>query len=110
MKKITALLMAAMMIFCAPAAFAVELPEGVPSTLAAPTISNMELLKNEDGVPYFRMEITVPSSIIELDEARPTDGWVDVEMEGTYGEGSDQEPLADGGGLSVCENEENALT
>ncbi|MEL7648600.1 MAG: hypothetical protein AAGU76_10940 [Sedimentibacter sp.] len=108
MKKITALLMA-MMLLCLPAAFAVELPEGVPTTLAAPTISNMELLKNEDGVPYFRMEITVPSSIIELDEARPTDGWVDVEMEGTYGEGENQEPLADGGGLSVWVNEENAV-
>ncbi len=45
MKKITALLMAAMMMLCLPAAFAVELPEGVPSTLQAPTISNLELLK-----------------------------------------------------------------
>lgn len=109
MKKFTALLMAAMMMLCLPAAFAVELPEGVPSTLQAPTISNLELLKNEDGVPYFRVEVTVPVSVIELDEARPTDGWVDMEMEGTYGEGNDQEPLADGGGLSVWVNEENAV-
>ncbi|PKM76417.1 MAG: hypothetical protein CVU90_12125 [Firmicutes bacterium HGW-Firmicutes-15] len=75
------------------AAFA--LPEGVPSTLPSPSIGSLQLLKNESGVPYFRMEVTVPSSVLTLDQERPANGWVDLE---TSGKVENEEWGSSGGG------------
>jgi hypothetical protein len=84
-------------------AYAAELPDGVPGSLPAPTIANLELMKDEDGYPYFRAELTVPESVIELDTVRPADGWVDVEIYDTI----DGEPYGgDGGGLEVFMQQE----
>lgn len=58
------------------------LPEGVPASLPAPTIANLQLLKDEDGVPYFRVEATFPQSLLDLDIQRPADGWVNLETDG----------------------------
>jgi hypothetical protein len=58
------------------------LPDGVPGTLEAPVISNLTLMKDDNGRPFFRAEITVPQSVVTLDLNRPTDGWVDLEIDG----------------------------
>jgi hypothetical protein len=58
------------------------LPAGVPDKLEAPVISNLTLLKDDSGRPYFRAEITVPQSVATLDVTRPTGGWVDLDIDG----------------------------
>ena len=52
------------------------LPEGVPSSLEAPVIKNVELKHDESGVPYFQMQLVVPQSILDLDSTRPAGGSV----------------------------------
>lgn len=71
---------------------------GVPASLPAPSIANLQLLKDEGGVPYFRLEVTVPDSVITLDKERPANGYVDLESSKKVDDG---EWIEDGGGLSV---------
>jgi hypothetical protein len=70
----------------------------VPSSLPAPSISNLQLLKDDSGVPYFRLEVAVPDSVLTLDKERPSNGYVDLE---SSKKADDGEWIEDGGGLSV---------
>ncbi len=70
----------------------------VPASLPAPSISNLQLLKDDGGVPYFRLEVTVPDSVLTLDEERPANGYVDLE---SSKKADDGEWIEDGGGLGV---------
>lgn len=88
---------------------ALALPDGVPSSLPAPTISNLELLTYDDGVPYFRVEVTIPASVLTLDQERPTDGWTNLEMDGKIDDGEWGTTGGGGGHLDVFSNDENAV-
>lgn len=88
---------------------ALALPDGVPSSLPAPAISNLELLTNDDGVPYFRAEVTVPETVLTLDKERPTDGWVNLEMDGKI-DNSEWGTTGGGGGhLEAFTDDENSV-
>lgn len=52
------------------------LPEGVPSSVEAPTIKSIELKYDESNVPYFQMQIVIPQSVLDLDVERPAGGAV----------------------------------
>lgn len=58
---------------------AATLPEGVPASLEPAVINQVQVLKDEDGVPYFQLEIKFPQSFIDLNEACPAGGetWID---------------------------------
>lgn len=76
-KKLLACLLVLVMIFSALPAFAVaDLPEGVPSSLEALTIKNIELKNHEDGSPYFEAQVYFPQSVIDLDRESPSGGSV----------------------------------
>jgi len=96
-KRITIFTIVLTLLISTMAIYAVELPDGVPSTLEVPTISNLKLLKNEDGVPYFQLEFTVPESVLTLDSERPTDGWVEVEISGKI-DNEEMDSTGGGGG------------
>lgn len=88
---------------------ALALPDGVPNSLPAPTISNLELLTNDDGLPYYRAQVTVPASVLTLDIERPTEGWTNLEIDGKV---DNQEWGSTGGGgghLDVFTEAENAV-
>ena len=70
-------LLLALIITVFPSA-AYALPDGVPGSLPAPGIEKLELMKNGAGVPYFRVEVKVPASVLTLDTERPANGWVDL--------------------------------
>ena len=74
---ILALTMVSALAPCAGAA--ATLPEGVPSSLETATINQVQVLKDEDGVPYFQLEIKFPQSFLDLSEACPAGGetWID---------------------------------
>lgn len=74
------------------------LPAGVPNSLPAPSIANLQFLKDESNVPYFRLEVTVPEVVRTLDEQRPADGWVDLESSKKV---DAEDWIEDGGGLEV---------
>lgn len=59
-----------------PASALAALPEGVPSSLEAPTITGIELKHNEDGLPYFEAQVYFPQSVLDLDSEAPGDGSV----------------------------------
>ncbi len=107
MKKIVMIICTTLMILSFVVAVnAAGLPEGVPNVLPAPTISNMELMKDEEGLPYFRLEFYVPESMFQLNRDNPTGGYLDVEMAGSI----DGVPgWDDGGGFNVYINEENIV-
>jgi hypothetical protein len=54
-------------------------PEGVPNSLEAATINQVQVLKDEDGVPCFQLEVKIPQSFLDLSEACPAEGytWID---------------------------------
>ena len=52
------------------------LPEGVPSSLEAPSIQKIELKAHEDGSPYFEAQVYFPQSILNLDSEAPSGGSV----------------------------------
>lgn len=52
------------------------LPEGVPSSLEAPSISKIELKTHEDGTPYFEAQVYFPQSVLNLDGEAPGGGSV----------------------------------
>jgi len=81
-RKMTAIILVLMLAFGTATMTAYALPEGVPDSLEAPVLSNLEQLESEDGVPYFRAQVTVPQSVLDLDSERPTDGWVEFEIQG----------------------------
>ncbi|WMJ78683.1 MULTISPECIES: S-layer homology domain-containing protein [unclassified Sedimentibacter] len=59
---------------------AFALPDDVPSKLEAPKLLSVELKTEESGdhkgQPYFEFQVQIPQSIIDLDKAQPTDGFV----------------------------------
>ena len=76
-KKLLPCLFAFLLIlFLMPANAFAALPDGVPSSLEAPVIKNIELKYYEDGSPYFEMQIQIPQSILDLDIDRPAGGAV----------------------------------
>jgi hypothetical protein len=85
------------------------LPDGVPSNLPAPTISNLELMKYDDGIPYYRVQVTVPASVLTLDQERPTDGWVNLETDGKIDNGEWGSTGGGGGHLEAFTDVENAV-
>ena len=52
------------------------LPDGVPSSLEAPTIKKIELKQYEDGAPYFEAQVQIPQGIIDTDAEKPAGGSV----------------------------------
>lgn len=88
---------------------AAKLPPGVPSTLPAPSIANLELLKYEDGTPYFRLEVAVPTSVLTLDQKRPADGWMNIESDAKIDNGEWGDIGSGGGHLDVYSNDEHAV-
>jgi hypothetical protein len=52
------------------------LPEGVPSSLEAPSIQKIELKLNEGGRPYFEAQVYFPQSVLNLDSEAPGGGSV----------------------------------
>lgn len=52
------------------------LPEGVPSSLEAPSIQKIELKAHEDGTPYFEAQVYFPQSVLNLDSEAPGGGSV----------------------------------
>ncbi len=49
--------------------------EGVPSSVEAATLNKIEVLNDEDGVPYFQLEIKFPKSYMDL--YNETDSYTD---------------------------------
>ena len=80
-----------------PAAVSV-LPTGVPGSIPAPVIANLQSLRDDSEVPYFRFEVAIPDSVRTLDQVRPADGWVDMEI---YTQVDNEDWSPDGGGLEV---------
>ena len=77
-KKILAILMTLVITMgLMPCAYA--LIDGVPSSVEAAVLNKVEVLNDEDGVPYFQLEVRFPQSFIDLSEERPDDGnpWID---------------------------------
>jgi hypothetical protein len=101
-------LLLALMVVAYPSTV-LALPDGVPSNLPAPTISNLELLTYDDGVPYFRVEVTVPASVLNLDQERPADGWVNLETDGKIDDGEWGSTGGGGGHLEVFANDEHSV-
>jgi hypothetical protein len=52
------------------------LPDGVPSSLEAPSIKGIDLKHNEDGIPYFEAQVYFPQSVLNLDSEAPGGGSV----------------------------------
>lgn len=75
-KKLLTLLLALVMIAAMVPSALAALPEGVPSSLEAPTIKNIELKHNEDGTPYFEAQVYFPQSVLDLDSEAPGGGSV----------------------------------
>ncbi|NCC66626.1 MAG: S-layer homology domain-containing protein [Clostridia bacterium] len=76
-KKLFAFLLALIVITAMlPVGALATLPEGVPSSLEAPTISSIELKHNEDGIPYFEAQVYFPQSVLDLDSEAPGGGSV----------------------------------
>lgn len=84
-----------------------NLPEGVPSSLEAPSIKKIELKTNEDGVPYFEAQIKIPESVLTLDTVKPAGGSVFWEYSVKLDNGS-WEDYGGGGYLSVITESEEA--
>ncbi|HPF19887.1 MAG TPA: S-layer homology domain-containing protein [Syntrophomonas sp.] len=63
-----------------PAA-ALALPDGVPAALEAPQYQKMELRQNDEGVPYYYIEYSIPQSILDLDQTRPEDNIVGIDVQ-----------------------------
>lgn len=55
------------------------LPEGVPGSIEAATLKKVEVLNDNDGIPYFQLVVKFPQSFIDLNNERPADGytWID---------------------------------
>ncbi|NCB52994.1 MAG: S-layer homology domain-containing protein [Clostridia bacterium] len=91
-KKLLTFLLALLMITAMfPVSALAALPEGVPSSLEAPTIKSIELKHNEDGIPYFEAQVYFPQSVLNLDSEAPGGGSVFWEYsvkvdDGSWGE------------------------
>lgn len=75
-KLLTALLSLILIFSLMPMNALAALPEGVPSSLEAPTIKSIELKHYEDGKPYFEAQVYFPQSVLDLDYKAPGGGSV----------------------------------
>ncbi|MDD4592416.1 MAG: S-layer homology domain-containing protein [Parabacteroides sp.] len=64
------------------------LPEGVPDSLEAATLSKIEVKNDESGIPYFMLELKIPQSVLDLEAERPADGAVWIEYSWKIDNGS----------------------
>jgi hypothetical protein len=62
------------MIGLMPVSVFAALPEGVPSSLEAATITKIELVKDDEGVPYFKAQVKIPQSVLDINSAKPAGG------------------------------------
>ncbi len=78
MKKrlLTCLLTLMLVVAMFPVSALAALPDGVPSSLEAPSIKGIELKYNEDGIPYFEAQVYFPQSVLNLDSEAPGGGSV----------------------------------
>ena len=78
MKKrlFTCLITLAMIISMFSVSALAALPDGVPSSLDAPTIKGIELKHNDEGIPYFEAQVFFPQSVLDLDSKSPGGGSV----------------------------------
>ncbi len=81
----------------------------VPTSLPAPTLTNLKVRTYDDGTPYFLAEVTVPNSVLHLDRDRPKDGWVNLEISGKYDDTEWGSTGGGGGHLDVFATEENSV-
>ena len=76
-KKFLSCLLSLLLIFgIMPMSVFAALPEGVPSSIEAPSIKGIELKHNEDGIPYFEAQVYFPQSVLNLDSEAPGGGSV----------------------------------
>jgi len=76
-KKLLSCLLSILLILgVSPVSVFAALPEGVPSSLEAPTIKSIELKHYEDGAPYFEAQVYFPQSVLDLDSEAPGGGSV----------------------------------
>ncbi|MPL99637.1 hypothetical protein SDC9_45855 [bioreactor metagenome] len=76
-KKLLTFSLALMMVVAMfPVSALAALPEGVPSSLEAPSIKSIELRHYEDGIPYFEAQVYFPQSVLNLDSEAPGGGSV----------------------------------
>lgn len=106
-KRTIVIIIVLMLLFSIPVAYALALPEGVPSSLEAPTIKGIELKHYEDGIPYFEMQIYFPQSVIDVDSESPGGGSIfwDFSEKIDNGQWSD---FGGGGYLSVYTEDEES--
>ncbi|GAB1477065.1 hypothetical protein MASR2M70_19010 [Bacillota bacterium] len=78
MKKILFASLLALILVAAmfPVSALAALPDGVPSSLDAPSIKGIEQKYSEDGVPYFEAQVYFPQSVLNLDSNSPGGGSV----------------------------------
>lgn len=118
-KKLLTFLLGLLMITAMlPAGVLAALPDGVPSSLDALTIKGIELMYDEDGMPYFEAQVYFPQSVLDLDSEAPGGGSVfwdySVKVDdGTWGEfggggyinvytgGEDGEPPVSAGNFAI---------
>lgn len=77
-KKVLAVSMA-LMLMMGMMPYARAVSEGIPSSVEAATLNKVEVLNDEDGVPYFQLEVKFPQSFMNLYEESSADGdtWID---------------------------------
>ncbi|NLT12703.1 MAG: S-layer homology domain-containing protein [Clostridiales bacterium] len=99
-KLLTGLLTLIMIVAMFPVSALAALPEGVPSSLEAPTIKSIELRHYEDGIPYFEAQVYFPQSVLDLDREAPGGGSVFWDYSMKIDDGSWSE-FGGGGYISV---------
>ncbi|WP_368292829.1 cell wall-binding repeat-containing protein [Dehalobacter sp. TBBPA1] len=77
-----------------------DLPEGVPSSLEAPSIQKIALKTYDDGRPYFEAQVYFPQSVLNLDSEAPGGGSVFWEYSVKVDDGSWEE-FGGGGYINV---------
>lgn len=75
-KRLITLLSFILILSLLPMSALAALPEGVPTSLEAPTIKSIELKYNDDGIPYFEAQVYFPQSVLNLDSEAPGGGSV----------------------------------
>lgn len=60
---------------------AMALPDGVPATLQAPQYQKMDLRQNDEGLPYYYIEYSIPQSVIDLDQTKPEGNIVGMDIQ-----------------------------
>lgn len=88
--------------------FTAALPEGVPDKLDAPAIEKIEVKTNENGIPYFQLELKIPESVMDLESKRPTDGFTWIEYYWKIDDGKWE--LVDGGHIEDIIDAGNAVS